>query len=293
MSAVSRESRRKSKIAVVLLMFFGVGTALPVLAQTKADVRFQENESAVITSERDTTSVAVLTDTHSDLDRSIAQFIDTETSHLSYAEKQALHTLLQLELKDSALVALSSLSDADTTQFEKQLETQLKNNPKLNNLSSGMASLKFSPAVFAAARLAGYLRSIGKAVLFGNAVGAIRTAEFDFPAMFSALSSGDTQEFTSLLSEALPRQTTFVSAVSTGANFACNTATIDLTPGLCDRFTGFMRSTIVRYQRSPSPNSSTVRSRTNEVVQSHRQSRYFWLLQPISTTEHSPLRYRG
>lgn len=239
--------------------------ALPALAKTKIDTRLQENESAITTSEGGTiVSSTVSDDTLSNLDQSIAQFIDTETSHLSYVEKQALHTLLPLELEDNTLVALSSLSDADSAQFATQLKTQLKNNPKLNELPADTASLKFSPAVFAAARLAGYMRSIGKAVLFGNVVGAIRAAEFDFPAMFSALSSGDTQEFTSLLSEALPRQTTFVSAVSTGANFACNTATVDLTPGLCDRFTGFMRSTIVRYQRPSSSSSRTVRSRTKK-----------------------------
>ncbi len=262
-SAVFRSSR--SAIAVVLLTLFGASAALPALAKTKVDTGLQKKESAVTTFEGGTiVSSTVSEDTLSNLDQSVAQFIDAETSHLSFAERQALHILLQLELEDNTLVALS-LSDADSAQFDQQLKTQLKNNPKLDKLPADTASLKFSPAVFAAARLAGYMRSIGKAVLFGNVVGAIRAAEFDFPAMFSALSSGDTQEFTSLLSEALPRQTTFVSAVSTGANFACNTATVDLTPGLCDRFTGFMRSTIVRYQRPSISSSRTVRSRTKQI----------------------------
>ncbi|MBE9060256.1 hypothetical protein [cf. Phormidesmis sp. LEGE 11477] len=235
--------------SVVLLALFGVSTTLPVLAQTKPITSTVLSDAYSDTYSDKAQGSNDQSFSYSGFDLSIDQFIAAETSHFSLEEKQALHALIQLDLEESTLSTLSNLADAE---LKTQLKAQFKNNPKFNKLPAEIASAKFSPAVFAAARLAGYMRSIGKAVLLGNVVGAIRAAEFDFPAMFSALSTGDTTEFASLLSAALPRQTTFVSAVSTGATFACNTATLDLTPGVCDRFSSFMRSTLVRYQRSAS-----------------------------------------
>jgi len=246
-------------IAVVLLTFFGAGLSLPALAQQKLQAVEEKTGTNLLESDFPSANSPTATlsaaespksdeasfadSPNADFSKSISQFIAAETSHLSKAEQQALQALLPLQLEDNALAELSDLSDFD-------FQAQLKSNQKLSKLPTDTASLKFSPAVFAAARLAGHMRSIAKATLLGNVVGAIRAAEFDFPAMFSALSSGDTEEFSSLLSEALPRHTTFVEAISTGASFACNTATIDLTPDVCSRFSGFMRGTITRYQRS-------------------------------------------
>jgi hypothetical protein len=253
-----KQSRNKRGIAVVLLTFFSASLSLPALAQQKLQTveetvgtNLLESDFSTANSPTATLSAAdfpkdeisFVDSPNADFNKSISQFITAETSHLSKAEQQALQALLSLQLEDATLAELSNLSDFD-------FQVQLKSNQKLSKLPADTASLKFSPAVFAAARLAGHMRSIGKAALLGNVIGAIRAAEFDFPAMFSALSSGDTEEFSSLLSEALPRHTTFVEAISTGATFACNTATIDLTPDVCSRFSGFVRGTIVRYQRS-------------------------------------------
>ena len=233
-----KQSWHKRGIAVVLLTLFGMGLSLPTLAQQKLQTVEEKIGTDLLESNFSATNSPT-----ADFNKSISQFIAAETSHLSKAEQQAIQALLPLQLEDATLAALSNLSDSD-------FQTQLKSNQKLSKLPADTASLKFSPAVFAAARLAGHMRSIGKAALLGNVIGAIRAAEFDFPSMFSALSSGDTEEFSSLLSEALPRHTTFVEAISTGATFACNTATIDLTPDVCSRFSSFMRGTITRYQRS-------------------------------------------
>ncbi|MEM8505330.1 MAG: hypothetical protein AAF716_19525 [Cyanobacteria bacterium P01_D01_bin.1] len=253
-----KNSFHRRGITVVLLTLFGVSLSLPVLAhQSRQNVRERistnllESDALAIHSPKNSPKLDRLSSVDSsntdssntDFGRSIDQFIAAETSHLSHAEQQALQALIQLQLEDDTLAALSSLSDSD-------FQAQLKSDQKFSKLPADIASLKFSPAVFAAARLAGHMRNIGKAALLGNVVGAIRAAEFDFPAMFSALSSGDTEEFSGLLSEALPRHNTFVEAISTGATFACNTATIDLTPNVCSRFSSFMRGTIARHQQS-------------------------------------------
>ncbi|MGB3672249.1 MAG: hypothetical protein WA984_19195 [Phormidesmis sp.] len=224
-------------IATTLLMLAGIAT--PAVAQPPA----QPVADAQL-------------DSRPDIQQIVDQMIAVETQSWSPAQKSALQTLDAMALKDSELAAIAALSASD-------LRAQLKTDKKLAKLNAtGLSSeemLKLAPTLL----LSRYLLNIGRAAVWGGVVSAIRSADFDYRALSSALTTGDTSEFVSLLGQGLRGQDTFVNLVGTAATFACGSATLDFTPGLCDRFASGLQKVFSQVERSA---ATPTRSRARSLV---------------------------
>ena len=173
----------------------------------------------------------------------VSQIIAEETQHWSVTEKRALAEMAALELPEAELEALILMDAAD-------MQRQLKGNGKLSMVPGtcicGAHSLMLSPMLL----LCRFLLMIVRAAVWGGVVAAIRSADFDYGAMASALRTGDTSEFMSLLRSGMTDQASFVEMVGSAATFACGSATLDVTPRLCDRFTNGLQKIFNRVQRS-------------------------------------------
>ncbi|MEL6491997.1 MAG: hypothetical protein AAFQ95_18735 [Cyanobacteria bacterium J06621_3] len=214
--------------AVLATLLFLAGASLPVAAHSKLSTVTQQGHGEGQFSE--SAQASVLSElSEIELQQMVAEVIAAETEDWSVAEKAALKALESLNLKDNELAAIATLSASE-------LDTRMKTDKKLSKLSAaGISSeqaLKLAPMLL----LSRYLLNIGRAAMWGGVVSAIRAADFDYRAMTSALTSGDTRQFMSLLREGLSGQTSFTNMVGTAANFACGSATLETTPRMCDRF---------------------------------------------------------
>ncbi len=230
-------SSAKSVGALSLALLFLAGGSASVLAQSKATAVLPELSSRKLAQSE---SVQL----EADIQLIVAEVMAAETAHWSSAQKVALKEMEAMGLKDGELEAIAALTASE-------MSTQLKSNPKLSKLSaSGITSeeaLKLAPALL----LSRYLLNIGRAALWGGALSAIRSADFDYRAMSSALTSGNTREFMSLLRNGFATdQTRLTSLVGAAATFACGSATLDITPGLCDRFSSGLQKIFIQINRS-------------------------------------------
>ncbi|MEO1621717.1 MAG: hypothetical protein AAFU53_11885 [Cyanobacteria bacterium J06632_3] len=227
-------------------LLFLAGGAVSATAQTKISV---STASSGLSFEE---PLSESTQLEADIQRIVDEVMAAETAHWSPAQKAALKEMEAMGLKDSELEAIASLTVTE-------MSTQLKSDKKLSKLSAtGISSeeaLKLAPALL----LSRYLLNIGRAALWGGVVSAIRSADFDYRAMTSALTSGNTREFMSLLRDGLATdQTRFTNMVSTAADFACASATLDVNPRLCDRFATGLQKIFTRINHS---NTRSTRNR--------------------------------
>ncbi len=239
-----KSARRFGAIAMTLLLTASVTT--PAIAQTVTAQASKESDKQQVflpTSARAANSPTESAQTAAEMQQMIEQTITVETQSWSPTQKSALQTLASMELTDSDLEALAALSASD-------LQTQLKSDKKLAKLSAtGISSeeaLKLAPMLL----LSRYLLNIGRAAVWGGVVSAIRSANFDYIALSSALTTGNTNEFVSLLGEGLRGQDAFVNLVGSAATFACGSATLDFTPSLCNRFASGIQKVFTQVERS-------------------------------------------
>ncbi|MEL6855635.1 MAG: hypothetical protein AAFO83_11075 [Cyanobacteria bacterium J06607_13] len=257
-------TKQTGAIAATLLIL--TGSALPSLAKPTTSPHTK-------TAPLPTTSDTHWTDTASieaDIEQIVADIITAETAHWSPTEKSALAQMRTLKLTDDELATLAALSAGE-------MDIQLKKNPKLTKISAtGISSeqaLKLAPAVL----LSRYLFNIGRAAVWGGVVSAIRAADFDYGAMSTALRSGDSRAFAGLLRDGFTGQASFVNMVSTAATFACGSATLDFTPGLCDRFANGLQKIFRRVERSgrqsrrPMRNTATPSTARNTAPQNRQR----------------------
>ncbi|MEL6879127.1 MAG: hypothetical protein AAFP09_01280 [Cyanobacteria bacterium J06607_10] len=244
-----------SAIGGALLFFAGVSFPAAAEAKALAAMRPLSSQTTAASQIEAPSDVAI---SDAELRAMVAQIIEVETQHWSSAQKAALSEMQALNLKDSELEALAMM-DASAMQ------TQLKDNAQLSKLSAtGISSeqaLKLAPTLL----LSRYLFNIGRAAVWGGVVAAIRSADFDYGAMASALRTGDTDEFMSLLRSGITDQASFVDMVGSAATFACGSATLDVTPRLCDRFTSGLQKIFNRVQRSSRRSSNRFNSRNRNV----------------------------
>ena len=238
-------SSARSLSALSLSLLFLAGGAVSVTAQTKISVSLA---SSGLSFEE---PLSESTQLEADIQRIVDEVMAIETAHWSLAQKAALKEMESMGLKDSELEAIASLTVTE-------MSTQLKSDNKLSKLSAtGISSeeaLKLAPALL----LSRYLLNIGRAALWGGVVSAIRSADFDYRAMTGALTSGNTREFMSLLRDGLATdQTRFTNMVSTAADFACASATLDVNPRLCDRFATGLQKIFTRINRSNARSTRT------------------------------------
>ncbi|MEO0648204.1 MAG: hypothetical protein AAFZ17_18985 [Cyanobacteria bacterium J06650_10] len=247
MTLVWFEKQSYSLRALAMTFLFLSGTAVPAIAQPQ----FTQPKQTAKFSQQPTklpTNLSIVQPVESaqfeaveldgalaaDIEQIVAQMIAVETQHWSPAEKAALQTMEQVGLKESEIAVIATLSAAD-------LHTKMKTDKKLAQLSAaGISSetvLKLAPTLL----LSRYLFNIGRAAAWGGVVAAIRAADFDYGVLSSALVSGNTRQFMSALRAGLPNQTSFLNVVGSAATFACGSATLDFTPGLCTRFASGMQ----------------------------------------------------
>lgn len=178
------------------------------------------------------------------LTKEVEQFLTAETAQWTPAEKSALKEILALELEASYLKELSTMSDSN-------LQKQLNSDPALKKISNKLPSDSEFSKFIGAALLAGYLSNIAKAFAVGVLNGTIRSGNMNFGTLFSALGRGDMRSFTNNLSRAFPAAPTFVNAMTSGAAFACDSASFGVgSGGFCSRFSGFVRSLFNRFLKS-------------------------------------------
>jgi len=239
----------KSLSALSLTVLLLAGGSVSAIAQSKAPSFSVDSKAQPVSSQ-----LSESAQIEADIQQIVAQVMAAETAHWSYAQKAALKDMEALGLKDDELAAIAALTHSEMT-------TQLKSNPKLSKLSiTGITSeeaLKLAPALL----LSRYLANIGRAALWGGVLSAIRSADFDYRAMSSALTSGNTREFMSLLRNGFTSdQARFTNLVGTAATFACGSATLEVSPRMCDRFASGMQKIFTRINRSNA--RSTDRSTT-------------------------------
>ncbi|MGD1867285.1 MAG: hypothetical protein ACFB0D_22270 [Phormidesmis sp.] len=247
--------RRLSALSLTLL--FLAGGSLSAVAQSKVPAAIasssgQTSSTQTFGSQTFSSQLNESAQLETDIQQMVAQVIAAETTNWSPAQKTALKEMEAMGLKNEELIAIASLTPSE-------MSTQLKSNPKLSKLStisiSNEEALKLAPTLL----LSRYLFNIGRAALWGSVISAIRSADFDYRAMTSALTSGNTREFMSLLSDGFTTdQSRFTHLVGTAATFACGSATLDVTPGLCSRFASGMQKIFTRVNRS---NTRTIRRR--------------------------------
>lgn len=245
--------------AITLTLLFLGGSAVPVWAQAKQSTIQKAVAKAAVptTTLVDQSARAAQADIslEAEIEQIVAQVMEAETQHWSPAEKSALKTMDSLGLKDSEIAALATLSAAD-------VHAKMKTDKKLAQLNAaGISSeeaLKLAPALL----LSRYLLNIGRAAVWGGVVTAIRSADFDYRALSAALTSGNTRQFMSLLGEGLTGQTSFLNLMGSAATFACGSATLDFTPGLCDRFASGVQKIFSRAARTDSENATRSRGRS-------------------------------
>ncbi len=246
-----RHQHKKSLGAIATTLLLLTGIATPIIAQPVTAQPISTTQTA--------TASASLA---SDIQQIVDQMIAVETQNWSPAQKSALQTLDAMGLKNSELEEIAALSAGD-------LHTQLKTDQKLAKLSAtGLSNeemLKLAPTLL----LSRYLLNIGRAALWGGVVSAIRSADFDYRALSAALTTGNTNEFVSLLGQGLQEQDTFVRLVGSAATFACGSATLDFTPGLCDRFASGIQKVFSRVERSA---ARPIRSRSGSLALEDRSA---------------------
>jgi len=261
---VQKERRRKALRpygCLAMGLMFLAGMSLPAVAQMPSqghklsthrvsfeiETQNQFNESTQL-------EAAIAAD--------INQLIATEIQSWSPAQKAAFQTLKGMELKDSELESLAALSPSE-------MQTKMRTSKKIAKLSAtGISSeeaLKLAPTLL----LSRYLLNIGRAAVWGGVVSAIRAADFDYRALSTALTSGNTRQFMSLLGQGMSGQNNFLSLMGSAANFACGSATLDFTPRLCDRFSTGIQKIFTRVNRSSTqaqrPRPTTTQSRRPRV----------------------------
>lgn len=248
MHSVSSACDRTFALSGVLL--FCAGAVLPVAAQAQAldaanthrgdmsNLLTTDYLNTLAPSEAEMSAAEM-----QEIQAIVSQIIAAETQHWSVSEKRALAEMEALGLQETELEALILMDAAD-------MQRQLKSNSKLSKVSAtGISSeqaLKLAPMLL----LSRYLLNIGRAAIWGGVVSAIRSADFDYGAMAAALRTGDTGEFMALLRSGITDQASFVDMVGSAATFACGSATLDVTPRLCDRFTNGLQKIFNRVQRS-------------------------------------------
>jgi len=225
-------------------LLFLAGSTLPVVAQAKP----LHKPAAVSTA-----SVVVALNAEADIQRVVAEMIDVEIQHWSPMQKAAFEEIQQMNLKEDELEALAQMSVGE-------MSAQLKASGKLTKLSATGISAEETLKLIPAALLSRYLFNIGRAALWGGVVASIRSADFDYGAMSRALTRGNTRQFMSLLGDGMSGQGRFVRMVGTAATFACGSATLDFTPGLCDRFATGMVKIFNRVERSGGRRSRRARA---------------------------------
>lgn len=242
---------RKSISALSLSLLFLAGGSVSAIAASK-DAALPLVSSQALNGQPLDSRLSNSAQFEADIQQIVDEVMAAETAYWSPAQKAAFEQMKAMGLKDGDLEAIAALTPSEMSK-------QLKFNPKLSKLSAtGLSSeeaLKLAPALL----LSRYLLNIGRAALWGGVISAIRSADFDYRAMTGALTSGNTREFMSLLRDGLASdQTRFTNLVSTAATFACGSATLDVTPGLCDRFASGIQKIFTRINRS---NARSVRSR--------------------------------
>ncbi|MGD1897004.1 MAG: hypothetical protein ACFB16_08635 [Phormidesmis sp.] len=245
----SRKGKAQGLSSLAVAVLFLSGMTVPAIAQTLESKKHTAATPSATPNSNEAfpESAQQSPQLEAEIERLIAQLINEEIQHWSPAQKDALQTMKALELKEGDLVALVGPS-AD--ELHNKAKTDKKLAQKLSQLNaagiSNEEALKLAPMVL----LSRYLFNIGRAALWGGVVSAIHSADLDYPALLGALTSGDTAQFTSLLSEGLSSQNSFTTLVSSAATFACGSATLDFTPRLCSRFASGMQKIFSRIERS-------------------------------------------
>ena len=273
-----------STLAVTLL--FLAGSTFPVMAQTKPMARQKDTMAVMgqstVSAQRDLVLEA-------EIEQIVQQMIEAEIQHWSPAEKSALKTMDSLGLKAGKIAELTTLSAAD-------LHAKMKTDKKLAQLNAaGISSeeaLKLAPTLL----LSRYLLNIGRAAVWGGVVTAIRAADFDYSALSSALASGNTRQFMSLIGEGLAGETSFLDLMSSAATFACGSATLDFTPGVCNRFASGVQKIFTRVESSGTRRQAQSASNPVEAGQPESRqtesirSRFFRRLRPSAQSKAVPVR---
>jgi len=231
----SSQSFKLNVLASTLLFFTGI--TLPTVAQAKAQAKPLYKPATV-----STVSVVAL-NAEDEIQRTVVEMVDAEIQHWDPMQKAAFEEIQRMNLKEDELEALAQMSVGE-------MSTQLKAEGKLAKLSATGISAEETLKLIPAALLSRYLFNIGRAALWGGVVASIRSADFDYGAMSRALTRGNTRQFMTLLGDGMSGQGRFVRMVGTAATFACGSATLDFTPGLCDRFANGMVKIFNRVERS-------------------------------------------
>ncbi|NJM99135.1 MAG: hypothetical protein HC800_20115 [Phormidesmis sp. RL_2_1] len=233
---MNHPTRRKLVSIAITTAALSLGMLLPSLAAKPLSATTPEQRQL-------TTNSAQNLRQQTDARQLTEPLLAAEMAQWSPSDKAAVKALLAMNLgADDLTILANDLAALD----EATLKATIKGDETLGKISkiagNSDANLKGLPVLLLRTALATHMANIAQAFVMGNVRGAIASANLDVPALISVLLTGDHNEFSTLLSAAFPRQETFVNALSTGADFACNSATYDFNRRNCSRFSGFVRN---------------------------------------------------